>query len=152
MRPLLPKVEARLVKSPKLYWTDPGLARLLSERSLCGNGALFETAIQCELPRWRSWQRVPPELHFHAAHGGGEVGFILRTSHRTLVLEAKAGRSIHSSDVRSLRSFLDVAASNVSSGMGRALVIVVFQGREVAQVEKDIRAVSSWRLFAQEEE
>src|SRR5439155_12889334 len=28
LRPLLPTTTARLVKSPKLYWTDPGLARI----------------------------------------------------------------------------------------------------------------------------
>jgi len=152
LRPLLPKIEARLVKSPKLYWTDPGLARLLSERSHAGNGALFETAILCELLRWGSWQRVPPGLHFHAAHGAGEVDFILRTPHRTLALEAKAGRSIHSSDVRSLRSFLDLIASSGSGDKGRALGIVVYQGREVAQVENGIWAAPAWRLFAPEVE
>jgi len=31
-KPLLPTVTARVVKSPKLYWTDSGIARFLAER------------------------------------------------------------------------------------------------------------------------
>jgi len=56
LRPLLPTVSARLVKSPKLYWTDPGLARVLSDRIGAVDGELFETAVLCELLRWMSWQ------------------------------------------------------------------------------------------------
>jgi len=62
--PLVPTVTARLVKSPKLYWTDPGLARVLAGRT-DADGALFETSVLAELVRWRSWQADPPELHFY---------------------------------------------------------------------------------------
>ena len=150
LRPLLPKIEARLVKSPKLYWTDPGLARLLSERSGSGNGALFETSVLCELLRWRSWQRVPPDLHFHGSHGGGEVDFILQTRQNMLALEAKAGRSVHSSDIRSLRTFIGAAAEAGRAERKRPLGIVVYQGREIGQVESGIWAVPAWLLFAPE--
>jgi predicted AAA+ superfamily ATPase len=48
LRPLLPTVTARLVTSPKLYWTDPGLARVLVDGGLA-DGPLFETAVLAEL-------------------------------------------------------------------------------------------------------
>jgi hypothetical protein len=51
------------VKSPKLYWTNPALSRLLGEQGGGANGALFETAILDELLRWSSWQQEPPALH-----------------------------------------------------------------------------------------
>jgi len=63
LHPLFPTVSARLVKSPKLYWTDPGLARALEEEGPA-DGALFETAVLAELLRWRAWQQNPPSLHF----------------------------------------------------------------------------------------
>ena len=77
LRPLLPTVAARLVKSPKIYWTDPALARLLGEHASASNGALFETAVVDEVLRWASWQPEPPALHFFRTHGGREVDIVL---------------------------------------------------------------------------
>ena len=91
LRPLLPTVTARLVKSPKLYWTDPGLARLLSERMSLADGPLFETAVLDELLRWLSWQTHPPALHFYRTHGGREVDFFFHSPQSLLAIEAKEG-------------------------------------------------------------
>jgi len=76
LRPLLPTMAGRLVKSPKLYWTDPGLARVLSERLGQADGALFETAVVAELVRWVSWQPIPPSLHFFRTRAGREIDII----------------------------------------------------------------------------
>jgi len=54
LRPLQPTLATRLVKSPKLYWTDPALARLLAEQTGASNSVLFETAVLDELLRWSS--------------------------------------------------------------------------------------------------
>jgi len=59
----MPTTTARLVKTPKFYWTDPGLARLLSERPALTDGAIFETFVLDELLRWSSWQRNPLGAH-----------------------------------------------------------------------------------------
>jgi predicted AAA+ superfamily ATPase len=103
--------------------------------------------VLCELLRWGAWQKVRPELHFHAAHGGGEVDFILETLGLMLALEVKAGRSVHSSVLRSLRSFLDLTRSKKPADRKPILGIVVSQGREIEQVDRDIWAVPAWRLF-----
>ncbi len=147
LRPLLPSVTARLVKSPKLYWTDPGLARLLAERAGAPNGALFETATLGELLRWSSWQPVPPSLHFFRVHGGREVDFVLHTADRVLAIEAKAAQQAHRIDARPLA---DVLSRLALPGAGRdawRLGLVVTRGREVEPLAPGVWAVPDWRLF-----
>lgn len=95
LRPIQPTVTARLVKSPKLYWTDAGLARLLSERMSLDDGLIFETFVLDELLRWSSWQPDPPQFRFYRTHAGREVDFVIHTSHRLVAIEVKAGRQVH---------------------------------------------------------
>lgn len=83
-----------------LYWTDPGLAPLLSERMGLAGGPLFETAVLNELLRWLSWQSDPPSLHFYRTRGGREVDFVLHTQRALLAIEAKASKKAHGKYVR----------------------------------------------------
>ena len=145
--PLLPTVTARLVKSPKLYWTDPGLARFLSERAASPDGPLFETAVLDELLRWSSWQQEPPSLHFFRTHGGREVDFIVRGPDRILAIEAKASQQVHHADARSLTESLDWLAPRGAMPNGRRLGLVVTRGREVEPLAPGVWAVPDWRLF-----
>lgn len=54
LRAAAPTATARLVKSPKLYWTDPALAALLAGKPGIVDGPLYETAVLDELLRWSS--------------------------------------------------------------------------------------------------
>ncbi|MBI3014894.1 MAG: DUF4143 domain-containing protein, partial [Candidatus Tectomicrobia bacterium] len=145
LRPLLPTVTARLVKSPKLYWTDPGLARLLADRGE-GNGALFETSVLAELLRWRSWQEEPPPLHFYRTRAGREVDFVLHAAHRVLALEAKASERAHRTDARPLVEFLDAKLPGVTAKAER-VGLVVTRGREIEALAPRVWAIPDWRLF-----
>ena len=82
LRPFLPNLTTRLVKSPKVYWTDPGLARILTERPSLGDGALFETFVCGQLLRWCGWQAEPPGLFFFRTQAGREVDFVLAQGRR----------------------------------------------------------------------
>jgi hypothetical protein len=145
LRPLLPTVSARLVKSPKLYWTDPGLARLLGEAGPA-NGALFETALLAELLRWRSWQHDPPSLHFYRTRAGREVDFVLHDGSRLVALEAKASERAHRTDARAVADLLEAGlrgAHRPTKRLGR----VVTRGREIEPLAPRVWAVPDWRLF-----
>lgn len=147
LRPLFPTVTARLVKSPKLYWTDPGLARLLSERMGVADGPIFETAVLDEFLRWSSWQPDPPQLHFYRTSGGQEVDFVLHSAKCLLAIEAKAGRSAHRTDARPL---VDLLQSVRMPGLSRSacrLGLVVTRGREVEPLAPRVWAIPDWRLF-----
>jgi hypothetical protein len=147
LRPLLSNVTTRLVKSPKLYWTDPGLARMLSERMSLSDGPLFETAVLDELLRWSSWQAEPPSLHFYRTHTGREVDFVLYHSRGLVAIEARASERAHPQDARVLRELLEKAQPPGLNRNAWQVGLVVTQGREVEPLESSIWAVPYWCLF-----
>ncbi len=147
LQPLLPNATARLVKSPKLYWTDPGLARSLTERAGPPDGALFETAVLDELLRWVSWQPAPPSLHFFRTRAGREVDFVLHAAGRVLALEVKAGQRAHRTDARPMVEVLDTLHLPGAARDAWRLGLVVTRGREVEPLAPGVWAVPDWRLF-----
>jgi hypothetical protein len=140
-------VPSRLVKSPKLYWTDPGLARLLSERTGHNDGHIFETFVLDELLRWLSWQEDPPQIHFYRTHAGREVDFILHSLRRVVAMEAKASAKAHHIDARPLRDLLSEVRLPGLSNDAQRTGIVVTRGREVEALDSHVWAVPDWRLF-----
>ncbi|MBI3273092.1 MAG: ATP-binding protein [Planctomycetes bacterium] len=144
LRPFLPNLTTRLVKSPKVYWTDPGLARILTERPSLGDGALYETFVCGQLLRWRGWQPDPPGLFFFRTQAGREVDFVLAQGRRCLAIEVKAATKVSGADASGLRDFLkDRGTSHDSPGVG----IVVYRGREISELAPRVWAVPDWRLF-----
>lgn len=143
--PLVPTATARFVKSPKLYWTDPGLARVLAGRT-DADGALFETSVLGELVRWRSWQADPPELHFYRTRAGREIDFVLHAGARLVALEAKASERAHRTNARPLVEFLEAEIRGFPRGNER-VALVVTRGREVEPLAPRVWAIPDWRLF-----
>lgn len=135
------------VNSPKLYWTDPALARLLAGQGDAPNGALFETAVLDEVLRWSSWQPEPPALHFLRTHAGREVDLIFHAPDRLLAIEVKASRRAHRTDVRPLAKVLDTLTARGAARDAWRLGLVVTRGREVEPLAPGVWAVSDWRLF-----
>jgi hypothetical protein len=147
LRPLLPTATARLVKSPKLYWTDPGMVRLLGDRWAADDGPIFETMVLDELLRWLSWQADPPQLHFYRTHAGREVDFVLHSNRVLLGLEVKAGARAHPAQARPLVELLGTTRLPGLARGARRLGLVVTRGREVEQVAPRVWAIPDWRLF-----
>ncbi len=147
LRPLLSTTTARLVKSPKLYWTDPGLARVLGEASLT-DGALFETAVLCELLRWRSWQKEPPFIHFYRTRAGREVDFIVTDSARSrfVAMEVKTSQRAHRTDARAVEDVLHGRHTKAPAAAQR-IGLVVTKGREIEPLSSSVWAIPFWRLF-----
>ncbi len=147
LRPLLPTTTARLVKSPKLYWTDPGLARALSERMGADDGAIYETFVLCELLRWASWQAEAPRIHFYRTHAGLEIDFVLHSARKVLAIEARAGRRIGPTDARSLAAALhNIRIPGMRDDAVR-LGIVVSRAARVAELGPGLWSVPDWILF-----
>lgn len=147
LRPLLPTVSARLVKSPKLYWTDPGLARLLSERRSLDDGPLFETYVLDEILRWLSLQPDPPHLHFYRTHGGREVDFVLYSPQSLLAIEAKASIQADRKDSRPVLEMLEnIRIKGVRENMSR-LGLVVTRGKEPLMLAPRVWAIPDSWLF-----
>lgn len=147
LRPLAATTTTRLVKSPKLYWTDPGLARLLAGRTSVQDGVIFETMVLDELLRWSSWQQEPPALHFYRTAAGQEVDFVISSPRAVVALEAKASRRPHRSDARSLVDFLGTVDLPDLPRAAMRIGLVVTRGREAERLAPKIWAVPDWMLF-----
>jgi predicted AAA+ superfamily ATPase len=148
LRPLFPTATARVVKSPKVYWTDPGLARLLSERMGISDGPLFETAVLAELLRWSAWQPEPPSLHFYRTRAGREIDFVVHDAHALIAIEAKAGTKAHRKPARVLSEFLETVDLPAIRPNAWHLGLVVTRGREVEQLAPNVWAIPDWQLFS----
>ena len=100
----------RLIKSPKLYFTDSGLAcHLLSletERALSASpslGPLFEGFVAAEIAKAQAANGRRPELYHFRDQQGLEVDFVVPVGHRKLLLiEAKASRTVRPGDAEPL--------------------------------------------------
>jgi len=86
----------RLVKTPKLYFTDTGLAcfllgisssDVLEKSTLVG--ALFETYVFGQLLRWHANRGRPLDIYFYRDHYGHEVDFVIPEGERLRLFECK---------------------------------------------------------------
>jgi hypothetical protein len=119
--PFLRSKTSRLIKSPKLYVSDSGLAAHLVEVDELGpeeplRGALFETyaaqnllaiaGVHC--PRW--------QLGFWSVQGRHEVDFVLHSARACVGIEVKAAARFDERDLTGLRAFL-ASTSGVRAGV-----------------------------------
>ncbi|WP_275099665.1 ATP-binding protein [Sedimenticola hydrogenitrophicus] len=91
----------RLVKSPKLYFVDVGLACwLLGIRDADVlrlhplRGALFETLVVSEFLKDRHNQGLPPDLYFWRDNNGVEADLLFERQGKLQTVEIKSGQTI----------------------------------------------------------
>ena len=104
VRPWFTNTSKRLIKTPKLYFTDPGLAAwLLGVRKpdhLTAHpqrGALFENWVMTELLKAQINHGRKPSLHFLRDKEGHEVDAFIETAPNTFhAVEIKSGETIAS--------------------------------------------------------
>jgi len=104
VRPWFTNTSKRLIKTPKLYFTDPGLAAWLLGARKPGHltahpqrGALFENWVMTELLKSQTNHGTKPTLHFLRDKEGHEVDAFIETAPNTFhAIEVKSGETIAS--------------------------------------------------------
>ncbi|MGB3053602.1 MAG: DUF4143 domain-containing protein, partial [Acidimicrobiales bacterium] len=96
----------RLIKSPKLYWSDTALALHLAGESE-PRGEHLENLVLLDLLAWRDLQPRRPEVLYWRTATGQEVDFVIETPSRLLPIEVKAAARVAPADARGLEAFLD---------------------------------------------
>lgn len=114
----------RLVKKPKLYFTDTALLASLMEASpalIEQNrllGPLLETFVFTELQKQISWQDRRIALTHYRDKDKVKIDFVLENSRSQLVgIEVKAASTVSSSDFKGLRKLARMVGDNFRLGV-----------------------------------
>jgi hypothetical protein len=96
LEPYFRSLGKRLSKTPKLYFTDTGLAAYLmgfaSADALWASrevGALWETHVVNQWLRWRDWHKPALGLWYWRDQGGNEVDLLLERDRKIVAVECK---------------------------------------------------------------
>lgn len=129
----------RLVKSPKLFWSDTGLAMWIAgERE--PRGAHLENIVLNDLLAWRAMRPDRPQVLYWRTDTDAEVDFVIESGDRLLPVEVKSGAKVAYSDTKSMRLFLDEYADLADGGA------VLYTGEDVFWIADRILAVPWWRV------
>jgi predicted AAA+ superfamily ATPase len=109
IRPYFTHLGKRLVKTPKLYFNDSGMAGHLlgiNEWKVMENqghaGPMVETWVACELLKLVPVSDHRFRLYFWRTQTGQEVDFLIERAGKVVAIEVKWGHQINESDIRNL--------------------------------------------------
>lgn len=130
----------RLIKSPKLYWGDTGVALHLAGGPEPG-GAHLENLVLHDLLAWRDARLERAELGYWRTTTGEEVDFVIETADRLLPLEIKAAARPRLGDVTHLRSFRAEYGKQARAGL------LLHSGNTIEWLAPDVLAAPWWRVL-----
>lgn len=135
--PYFANIGKRLIKSPKIYFADVGLAAFLlgihtaeqaSRDPLRGN--LYENLIVVDVLKTFCNAGQRPELFFYRDTHGNEVDLLIRQSRRLTPVEIKSSSTFLPDFLKGIRRFKEAAREE---GAGEAFVL--FNGEQSHQVQ-----------------
>jgi len=130
----------RLIKTPKLYWSDVGLAMHLAGETEA-RGAHFENLVLCDLLAWKGTEADSPGLLFWRTASGEEVDFVVEWRGELLPIEVKSTKKPRLDDVSALQSFRAEYPKSSRAGL------LLHDGTETTWLADGILAVPWWRVF-----
>ena len=147
--PFWRNVRKRLVKTPKLFLGDAGLAaHLLDVESWTDGmadslaGPLLETWVHANLAAHAEIGDPPARLHFYRTHAQVEVDFVLARGRRMVGLEVKASSTVRPSDAKGIEELSSQFPRECPFG------IVLYPGRSVLPLTEHAAAVPLGAFFA----
>lgn len=134
----------RLVKTPKLYFHDTGLAAYLMGIADAGHlaihsarGALFENWVISELLKQRYNQGLLSNLYFWRNNTGDEVDVLIEQGERLQPVEIKSGQTFHADFLSGLNKWTRYAGDAALPAQ------LVYGGDD--NMRRDGATVHSWR-------
>ena len=119
----------RLVKMPKLYFYDTGLACALlglekkeQVEMHYLKGALFENLIVLEILKLRLNHSLPPHLYFWRDHTGHEIDIIGDWGGHIHAMEVKSGETFQDPYIKTLRYFMELSQQTSKEAVSGYLI------------------------------
>jgi predicted AAA+ superfamily ATPase len=134
----------RLVKSPKLYFYDTGLAACLQNIQEAEQlvthplrGPLFENWVISELLKYQLNAAQKPSIYFWRDNVGHEVDVLIEKANTLLPIEIKSGQTIASDFFQNLNKFMELTKGSASNPT------LVYAGEQNQQ--RSNNTVLAWR-------
>jgi len=130
----------RLIKAPKMYWSDTGLAMHLAGES-APRGAHLENLVLSDMLAWRGSLIDAPQILYWRTSAGDEVDLVIEWKGQLLPVEVKASGRPKLSDIKSLRTFRQEYPDMVRTGL------LLHTGQETCWLAEGILAAPWWRVL-----
>ncbi len=140
--PFFENIRKRVIKSPKIYFTDVGLAAFLlgihteeqaSRDPLRGN--LYENLVIAEIVKGALNKGIRPEIYFFRDSRGSEVDLLIREKGDLTPVEIKSGGTFSMDFVKGLNRFQALGLKRVTTG-------IILYGGEQEFVVDDTRILN----------
>jgi len=136
----------RLIKSPKVMWSEPGLVSFLaghydpeSLKTSREAGGVFESMVYLHLKALSQLLVPRPRIYYWRTTTGKEVDFVLEWGRTLVAVEAKLSTKPKFTDIENLRLFLQEYPET-------SACLLVYAGDEVKMIHEKIVAVP-WFLL-----
>jgi predicted AAA+ superfamily ATPase len=131
----------RLVKSPKMYWSDTGLALALAQETM-PRGEHLENMVLTDLLAWRETDPAMPEILYWRTVSGQEVDFVIEAGPEKLIaVEVKATTRPSTKETGGVRAFMEEYGSHVHGAL------LLHGGDETFWIAKGVLATPWWRVL-----
>jgi predicted AAA+ superfamily ATPase len=130
----------RLIKTPKLYWGDTGVALHLAGDIEPG-GAHLENLVLHDLLAWRDARLEQADLFYWRTTLGEEVDIVIEARDTLLPIEIKATSRPRLADTAHLRSFRAEYGKRARAGL------LLHCGSTLEWLAADVLAVPWWRVL-----
>ncbi len=129
-------IRKRVVKSPKIYFTDTGLNTHLlgittdfqAERDRL-RGGFYENLVILDILKTRLNQGKRPEIYFYRDTHGNEVDLIIREGRQVVPVEIKSAATFTGSFLKGLDHFKKTVGERSTAGM------VLYNGKEEFEIK-----------------
>lgn len=146
--PFLKNRSSRLIKSPKLYFTDSGLAAhlggvtdLAPGRDDVLRGALFETFMAQNLAALLEAHLPDARLAYWHEQGRHEVDFVIEAGRQVVAIEVKAATRWSEGDLSGLRAFAARTPDCTAA-------VLAYNGRQAFKLDGPLFAIPLGHLLA----
>jgi len=130
----------RLIKAPKIYWGDTGVAMHLADEQE-PSGAHLENLVLHDLLAWRDARIEPAGLGYWRTSIGEEVDFVIEAGGKLLPIEVKSTARPRLTDAAHLRTFHAEYGKKALPGL------LLHTGSTIEWLTPDVLAAPWWAVL-----